>query len=71
MRSPQRYNERVSTDGIILKAQAVQFNRLLSKDEIFELSEKWLWKWRVQHGISQFNTGGEATPGDSAAAEVS
>jgi hypothetical protein len=51
-----------------MKAQAVQFNRLLGRDETFKVYDGWLWKWKVWHGICQFNIEGESASGDSAAA---
>jgi hypothetical protein len=32
---PQKYSENVPRDGIVLKVQAVQFNKLLCRDVIF------------------------------------
>jgi hypothetical protein len=60
---------KVPINGVILKAHAVQFNKLLSGDETFKVSDGWLWRWKVQHGICQFNIEGESASGDSAAAE--
>jgi hypothetical protein len=51
----QKCSERVHTNGVLLKAQAVQFNRLLSRDETFEVFWWWLWRWKFWHGICLFN----------------
>jgi hypothetical protein len=54
----------VPIDGVILNAQAVQFNKLLGGDETFKVSDGWLQRWKVRHGICQFNI-----EGNNAAAE--
>jgi hypothetical protein len=43
----QKRSERVPTNGVILKAQAVQFNKLLGGDERFNVSDGCLWRWKV------------------------
>jgi hypothetical protein len=48
----------VPINGVILKAQAVQFNKLLGGDETIKVSDWWLWRREVQHEISQFNIEG-------------
>jgi hypothetical protein len=65
----QKCNEKEPINGVILKAQAVQFNKLLGRDETFKVADGWLWRWKVQHGIYQFNIEGKSASGDSAAAE--
>jgi hypothetical protein len=37
----------VLINGVILKAKAVQFNKLLGRDETFKVSDGWLWIWKV------------------------
>jgi hypothetical protein len=64
----QKCSEKVPINGVILKAQAVQFNKLLGGDETFKVPDGWLWRWKVQHGICQFNIESESESGDSAAA---
>jgi hypothetical protein len=54
----QKHSEKVSINGVILKAQALQFNKLLRRDEIFKVFGRWLWRWKVQHKIGQFNIEG-------------
>lgn len=49
----QKCSERVPTDRVILKAQAVKFNRLLSRNETFKVSDERLWRQKVQHEIHQ------------------
>jgi hypothetical protein len=58
----------VPINWVILKAQAVQFNKLLSLDETLKVSDGWLWRWKFRHRICQFNIEGESASGDSAAA---
>jgi hypothetical protein len=65
----QKRNERVPINGVILKAQAVHFTKLLGGDETFKVSDEWLWRWKDRHGICQINIKGESASGDSAAAE--
>jgi hypothetical protein len=55
----QKHNERVPINGVILKAQAIQLNKLLSRDETFKASEEWLWRLKVWHGMVQINIEGE------------
>jgi transposase-like protein len=43
----QKHSERVLINGVILKAQAVKFSRLLGGDETFKVSDGWLWRWKV------------------------
>lgn len=40
----QKCSEEVSVDGLILKAESVQFNRLLGEEETFRAYERWLWR---------------------------
>jgi hypothetical protein len=58
----------VPINGVILKAKAIQFNKLLGGHETFIFSNGWLWRWKVRHGICQFNVEGESASGDSATA---
>jgi hypothetical protein len=53
-----------------LKAQAVQFNKLLGEDETFKASEGWLWRLKARHGICQFHNGVESPSCAGAAAKV-
>jgi hypothetical protein len=46
----QKRSERVPINGVILKAQAVQFNKLLSGDETFKVSDGWLCHPRWSSG---------------------
>jgi hypothetical protein len=64
----QKHSERVPINGVILKAQAIQLNRLLSRDETFKASEGWLWRLKVWHGMLQINIEGESAAGDGATA---
>jgi hypothetical protein len=51
--------------GIILKAKAVEFNKLLSRHETFKASKGQLQRYQ---GTCQINTEGESSSGDSTAA---
>jgi hypothetical protein len=64
----QKRSGRVPINGVILKAQIVQANKLLGRDETFKVSDGWFWRWKVRHGICQFNIEGESASRDSAAA---
>lgn len=66
----QKSSERVPKNGVILKAPALQFNKLLSRDGTFKASEGWLWRWKVQLGMCQFHIEGEPAFGDSAAVKA-
>jgi hypothetical protein len=48
----------VPRNGVVLKAQAVQFNKLLNRDEIVKSHEGWLWKLKVLHKTLQINDEG-------------
>jgi hypothetical protein len=47
----QKHSERVPTHRALLKAQVLQFSKLLGGNKTFKSSEELLWRWKVQHGI--------------------
>jgi hypothetical protein len=60
---------RVPINGVILKAQEVQFNKLLSRNETVKAYDGWLYRWKVRHGICQIHIEGESIFGNSSAVE--
>jgi hypothetical protein len=64
----QKRSESVPINGIILKAKAIQFNKLLGGDDTFIPSNGWLGRWKIRHGIRQINLEGEAASNDVEAA---
>jgi hypothetical protein len=59
----QKRSECVAVNRMILKEQALNFNKLLGGDDTFKASNGWRSRWKIGHGICQINMEGEATSG--------
>jgi hypothetical protein len=58
----------VPRNGVVLKALAVQFNKLLSRNDTVKSHEGWLWKLKVLHKMFQINAESESAAGNAATA---
>jgi hypothetical protein len=62
-------SERVPTNRVLLKAQVLQFSKVLGGNTTFKSSEEWLWRLKVQHRKCRFNVEDDCASGGSTEAE--